>query len=130
MDDALDRKLPDPRLRALADQGSNDIVSVLIEVDLPVPRFTLTRRPGVRGGDRRVGTTRPQIDPAGEATSSSTRKDEAARFLSRLLGGVPRWLPAAHAFVADVTGKQLAEIVRSPLTRSVAVNRSLGRPGV
>jgi hypothetical protein len=129
MDDALDRKLADPRLRALADQSSPDVVNVLIEVDLPAPRFTLTRRPGAGAGDRRVGAARPQMRSSGEAPSTA-RKDEAARFLARLLGSVPRWLPAAHAFVADVTGAQLVEIARSPLTRSVAVNRSLGGPGV
>jgi hypothetical protein len=120
----------DPRLRALADEGSaDDVVSVIIEVEVPSPRFTAARRPGIPGGDRRVGAVRPQLQTSGEATST-TRREEAARFLGRLLGSVPRWLPAAHAFVADVTGAQLAEIARSPLTRSVAVNRSFGAPGV
>jgi hypothetical protein len=119
LDESVARKLPDAELRAFAANRSDDVVSVLIEVDQPSPRVTLTQ------GSRRQ---RPRITAPQPAAGN--RWDEAARFLGEILGSQPRWLSAAGAFVADVTGAQLAEIARSPLTRSVARNRNLPPPRV
>jgi hypothetical protein len=111
MDD-LTVKLPDPDLRSLATEGSDSVVSVLIQVDEPPPRVTLAQ-----GTQRRWRVDSP--------SAAGLRRAEAAQFLGQVLGSTPRWLSAAGAFVADVTGAQLAEIARSPLTRSVARNRNL-----
>lgn len=110
-DQELAVKLPDPDLRHFAAEGSDGVVSVLIQVDDPPPRVILAQ-----GTQRRWRVDQP---PQG------LRRAEAAQFLGRVLGSTPRWLSAAGAFVADVSGKQLAEIARSPLTRSVAPNRTL-----
>jgi hypothetical protein len=48
-------------------------------------------------------------------------------FLQQLLGSQPVWIGAAKAFIATVSGRQLREIVRSPLIKAITPNRRLLR---
>jgi hypothetical protein len=114
--DSLAETIPDERLRELAEKGSDEPVSVLIELD--VPELHVESRPG---GSRRI------VAPTPDNGEVEQKAKDARRFLEQLLGKPPIYLRAAQAFVATVNGSELREIAARPFTKRIEPNRQLKR---
>jgi hypothetical protein len=119
----LARKVADPALLAVAESDAQEQVPVLIQVDIPTARVEMRQDP--RTGRRifvDVVTPKPEEQEAIEEQIA-----QAGVFLQQLLGSQPVWIGAAKAFIATVSGRQLREIVRSPLIKAIMPNRRLLR---
>lgn len=117
----LAAKVSDPDLRRAIEIGREERVSVLIEIEIPMPeirRLPPTRENGV-GRGRFVA-----VEPTDRALVRQ-QTSEAAAFLEGILKDRPKLLRAASAFVVRATGRQLGEIVTSPLVRAISPNRPL-----
>jgi hypothetical protein len=119
-------------LRRLALEDSEESSEILIALDVPDPKVEFgpvvsreIARPGHPrfSGNRPLGFAPESVDQKQER---ARKTEEAAQFLTEVLGTVPHWLDAPRAFVATATGRQLREIVRSSLVRFVEPNRRIG----
>lgn len=124
--DLLAKKIHDPGLLQIAIDGSRERVSVIIVVDIPNPRIEI--------GEITSGPTISSFPTSVEPESPDElreidRKTAATRnFLEDVLDSSPHWLPLARSFVATVDGIQLQKIAKSPLTKSIQLNRDLDGP--
>ena len=124
-------KIKDSELRRLAREGFPESVEILVALNVPDPQvaFVPFETPDLkRRGDFRLPGVRPKgfVPESAEQKEERARKtEEASQFLTELLGTTPHWLEAARAFVATATGRQLREIVSSPLVKFVEPNRRL-----
>jgi hypothetical protein len=115
MTDRLDEVIRDEFLRRLAQDRSAAAAHVLIEVAPPtIARLVRLgrQRPPISGQPGAVTVTVPSGDGEGPPL-------EAARAVAEVLGRRPHYLRAAHAFVSDVTGAQLAALAASPEIRAI-----------
>ncbi len=121
----LAQKIPNQELRKLATEESDQVASVLIEVELPSQQVDFARAPDAPGSYRSM-----RIAPESSEQQTTNRQlvDAANEYLTSVLGTSPRWLRSARAFVASVTPEQLRQIVRSPLVKEVQPNRQLRLP--
>lgn len=102
--------------------ASDKAASVLVELDIP-PQVVEFEDRSSMGGERIPIRVKPESP---EQQAQNEAKVEAARaFLTSALGGTPRWLRSARAFVVQATPEQLRTIARSPLTRAIRLNRRL-----
>jgi hypothetical protein len=121
--DPLVERIPDARLRELAEKGSDEPVSVIIELDVPELQVEAERiEDGPDFSPRRVVPTPPGNGEVVEEAASDARQ-----FLERLVGKPPVYLRSARAFVATVNGRQLREIAARPFTKRIEPNRQLKR---
>ena len=124
MSGLLAEKIPDPRLRNLAEGGSGDqTVDVIVELDVLLPKVVMET-------DAHAGhhVVRPvAVEPeSAEAQRELERKVREARALfAEVTGSTPRWIRPARAFVIQATGEQLRRVAASPLTRTIQPNRRL-----
>ena len=117
--DRIDTVIEDPALRRLAHSGSEDSAApVLIEVEVPTDVDTVGLP--VRGGPSHGR-------PDAVTVEISTGQPEAAttRAVSSVIGQNPRYLRAAGAFAAVVTGAQLAALAATPVVRAIRPDRLL-----
>ena len=109
-------------MRKLASESSDDEASVIIVLDLPEPQLNF--------GEKTRRSNQSQIpfsfeEETDEEKNEIEDKTTAAKsFLEGVLGDSPHHLKMAQAFIATVNGKQLQEIVSSPLIKSVYPNRT------
>ena len=114
-------KIDSPELQRLAAEGSPETRSVIIELDVvrPTVQFALDRH----GRPRPVATSlERETERSGDIERTSK---EVHEFLTTTVGVDPLWLRAARAFVADVSGAQLDQIAKHPMTRVIRPNRKL-----
>jgi hypothetical protein len=115
-------KIPNPELYRIAAQPSGGAASVLIEVNLPPQQVQIDRRSPAHAGAPR----RWLLEESAEQQESNQRTiEQAGLSLRELLGEAPHWINSARAFVARVTSEQLREIARSPLIKTIHLNRNL-----
>ncbi|MDQ3704081.1 MAG: hypothetical protein M3437_02460 [Chloroflexota bacterium] len=126
----LSKKIPNQDLYRLAVVGKDEVnepTSVLIEVNLPPREISYGPREDMKSGDR-FSFSRPieivQESPAQEE-ENKRRVREATKFLTKVLGKKPHYIPVGRAFVATVRPDQLALIARSPLIKAIQPNRKL-----
>jgi hypothetical protein len=115
MTDRVDEVIRDESLRRLAHERSAATASVLIEVTVPTasrPVRVGRRRPPISGQPTTVTVVVP-LQPDGQPPP------EAARAVTEVLGRTPRFLRAAHAFVSEATGAQLAALAASPSVHAI-----------
>jgi len=118
----LERVIPDGSLRRLAQNRSDTTARVIIEVAAPTEGTTI--HVGSRG---RFGSP-PEIEvtvPAPSPSPSSEAPADAAAAVRGILGRKPRYLRAAHAFVAIANGAQLAALAASPFVTAIRPDRQL-----
>lgn len=122
--DLLEQKLPEPKLRQLAEEVTNQEISVIVEPDLPPQKLSLIKSEA----DRSIGTYFPKrvVEETPAQQKKNERKIGAAQvFLESLLGETPHWLKSARAFVVTVKPEQLREIAQSSLIKTIRLNRNL-----
>jgi hypothetical protein len=116
----LERVIADGSLRRLAQKRSNASVRVLIEIAGATDETTV--HVGPRG---RFGSP-PEIAVNAPAPVKPTAAPpDAAAAVKGVLGRTPRYLRAAHAFVAVATGAQLAALAASPFVTAIRPDRQL-----
>lgn len=119
-------KLRGKELQSLVSSGSDEPVTVLIELDLPHPE--VETRSITRGG------ISLQIPAAVRPLSRSAQGEkerliaEGQRLLADHLHAAPRWLEAAGAFVATASPRLLLGIAASPVVKAIWPNRELHSP--
>ena len=119
--------IPDEALRRFAASESDELVSVLIELDLPEPQVSLEVRSMPLTGPRwRPTAVAAETDE--ERQETDRRKAEADRHLRTVLGKTPHWLPYAHAYAAEISPQQLRQVVRTPYVLRVSPNRTFRDP--
>jgi len=127
--DELARKLPDLELRQLTEEeaaGAGEAVSVIVELDLPPQKIASGRSSSSRASHGFV--TKKVVEESAARQKENARKiQEAREFLETLVGAAPHWLNAARAFVVNATPEQLREMSRSPLMKTIRLNRRLQR---
>jgi hypothetical protein len=119
--DQLAERIPDEGLRELAEKGSDDPVSVIIELAVPDQHIEYERKPG----DPRSMPKRVVVADDGGTVEKTA--EEARAFLEQLLSDPPVYLRSARAFVATVRGPELREIAKRPFTKRVEPNQRLTR---
>lgn len=116
-------KIRNAELRRLAAEDSDEPVSVLIELNLPQRRVTVSK---VNQGGVTINVpTCVEPETLKEREQAERRIAEASSFLTELLGTSPRWLRSAGTFVARVTPEQLRTIAGSPMVKAIWLNREL-----
>jgi hypothetical protein len=122
--DLLVKKLPEPKLRQLAEEDTNQKISVIVEPDLPPQKLSFTKI----DIERNIGRYLPKrvVEETAAQQKKNARKIDAAHvFLESLLGETPHWLKSARAFVVTVKPEQLREIAQSSLIKTIRLNRNL-----
>lgn len=122
--DLLVQKLPEPKLRQLAEEDTDQEVSVIVEPDLPPQKLSFIKS----DTERSIGTYFPKrvVEETPDQQKKNARKIGAAQvFLESLLGETPHWLKSARAFVVTVRPEQLREIAQSSLIKTIRLNRNL-----
>lgn len=119
-------KIQSEELQHLAADGSDQQVSVLVELDLPSQHVKM-------GHINRGGVTLRVpvgVDPETpeEQAATEERTAEVRKFLESLLGTSPRWLRSARSFVVRATPEQLRVIVQNPAVKAIWPNRQLQAP--
>jgi hypothetical protein len=119
----LEEKIPDARLRRIAEEGSEEEASVIIVLDLPEQHIEIGK---IELGDSSYPFPSSVLPQAAEERREIEEKAMQARgFLEAILGVTPNELKMARAFVASANGMQLREIASSPLIKSILLNRTL-----
>ena len=67
------------------------------------------------------------MTPPDPAAASPEQQAEATAFLAKLLGAEPRFVEAARAFFAGMTGAQIREAAASGLFSEVTLDRKVIR---
>jgi hypothetical protein len=118
----LERVITDGSLRRLAQNRSDTTARVLIEVAGPTEETTVHVGPRGRfGSPPEIAVKAPPVP----STSPAAPPDAAAAAVHGILGRSPRYLRAAHAFVAVATGAQLAALAASPFVTAIRPDRQL-----
>jgi len=117
------QELGSPDLRELARTGSPDSVSVIIELDVPVPRVEFETL--VRQGQEVLVPTGIAPEDDEQRNESARKEEQAVVLLDRVLKSKPHFIRAANAFVATVGGQELRRLARSPLFKAIKPNRKL-----
>ncbi len=114
-------KIKDDELRRIVAEDSNEQVGVIIELDLPHPQVKVgqVNRGGV------IINIPLAVSPYSEEEEDAIEKRiaEAREFLEETLTSPPRWLRAAHSFVARVTPEQIRTIATKPFIKAIWPNR-------
>ena len=95
--------------------------SVLVELDAPSPKLAFDR--GLEGS-RAIGFAAASPE---DEQAQNERAQALSDLLTGVIGGQPRYLRAAKAFVVEVTPRQLERVLDSDLVRAVRENRRLTR---
>jgi hypothetical protein len=119
--------VPDEALRRFASSESDELVSVLIELDLPEPKVSLETRSMPLSGPR-WRPTAVAAETQEEKEEAVRRKAEADRHLGTVLGKTPHWLPYAHAYAAEISPQQLRQVVETPYVLRVSPNGTFRDP--
>ena len=124
MSGLLAEKIPDPRLRNLAEGGSGDqTVDVIVELDVLLPKVVMKKDAYAGHHVVRPVAVEPESEEAQRELEGKVR--EARALFAEITGSTPRWLRPACAFVIQATGEQLRRVAASPLTRTIQPNRRL-----
>ena len=124
--DTLAKKIHDPGLRQIAIDRSRERVSVIIVIDFPKPRLEIGEV--ISGPTITSFPTSVEPESPEELRELDRRNASVRNFLENMLESPPHWLPLARSFVATVDGIQLQKIAKSPLTKSIQLNRDLDTP--
>jgi hypothetical protein len=116
----LERVISDGSLRRLAQNRSATTARVLIEIAGPTEETTV--HVGSRG---RFGSPPEITVNAPTPVKPAAAPRDAAAAVHGILGRSPRYLRAAHAFVAVATGAQLAALAASPFVTAIRPDRQL-----
>jgi len=120
----LAEKIPDPRLRNLAERDTGDrTVDVIVELDVPLPSVMMDKNPYAGHHTARPVAVEPESREAQRELERKVR--EARKLFADITGATPRWLRPARAFVMQATGEQLRRLAESPLSRTIQPNRRL-----
>jgi hypothetical protein len=114
--DRIDAVIEDGSLRRLAHERSDEAAPVLIEVATPTTDVSIDL--GRRGGATVGAPQRVTVQAANGAPPA-----EASSEVSHILGRRPRYLRAAGAFAAVVSGAQLAALAANPLVQAIRPDR-------
>jgi hypothetical protein len=117
----LAERIPDQQLREFAEKGSDEPVSVIIELDVPELRVEYKRE----SEGERSASPRRVVSAEGDGAAVEKTASDAKAFLEQVLDEPPVYLRSARAFVATVRGPELREIASRPFTKRVEPNRSL-----
>jgi hypothetical protein len=102
-------KIKSDELRQDARQSHTVPHTVIVEVDLPLPRLEISGRPSLTDGRKsvRIGSS---SEPAADARLGETRQA-----LERILGRKPeRYLPSSRSFIVEATGEELMRLAEVP----------------
>jgi hypothetical protein len=111
-------KILDPELQNGIRSGSQEVVTILVELEAPEPVLHVSRDAG--SARRRIHlATDPSADQAAELEATA---------LGNWIRSIPQtddlhYLSAARAFVVDIPLSRLTELAESPLVRSIRSNR-------
>jgi hypothetical protein len=111
-------KIQSEKLREFAREGSNERMSVLIELAAAPPQVRVGERSWGKGSARPM-----EFEPPDEA-SVRVRMDQMFHRLADILGEQPVRFEMAEAFVADVTPEQLRQISRLAHVGDIRPNRT------
>jgi hypothetical protein len=114
--DAIDRKIQDAQLRALARGHSSEPVSVIVELNVPRSEVELE---GSRSGG--VGAWRPtRVRPPSEAQAALGREiTEQAHALLERLSASPPVVVGDGSFGVHLPSQALDTVAASPLVRRI-----------
>lgn len=123
----IELKFPEPELRQLTKEDVDDLVSVIVEPDLPPQKLVVNKK------SNRTTQSHFLMEVA-EETPARQRQNllkvkKTSDYLQSLIGETPHWLNSARAFVVTATPAQLREIALSPLIKAVRLNRRLKKTG-
>lgn len=121
--DTFLQKVRSADLQANAMDESEDVETVIVELDVPTPTlsFEAPSSAAIGGRSARFSVLAAATDEAGKDIII-----EKARLLLRdVTGGEPRFLRAADSFIVTANGRQLRAIAASPLVQAVWPNRKL-----
>lgn len=118
-------KIVDTRLRELAQMGSSERVTVLVELDLPV-QVVEYRRAGSRTHFG-IAPFRVKAETAAQRRLLNKRVSEASQVLGKVAVTPPLWLKSSRVFVVDATGADVGELAKSSLFRAIRPNRVLSK---
>jgi hypothetical protein len=122
--DPLTQRIPDPELRRLALESSEEPASVFIELAVPEPQVEYAT-----ASHHDTWSASPlRVEPMGKRERAQLQKAEtdARNFLEALLEEPPVYLKSARAFVVTVTGRELDQIARQAFTKRIERNRTIG----
>lgn len=114
-------KITDMDLRSFAKSDSNDLSTVLVEIDLlePIVEF-LGQDSGLKkASPKRVAT---DFQRKKDNLVTATKVEQA---LQKLVARPLRWFPSAHVFIIDVNASEIREIIKLPDVVKVSPNRPL-----
>jgi hypothetical protein len=119
----LKQKVADAGLRELVSSGSDEEVSVLVELGLAEPQVELSPPAADPSpeGLRAVKSVRREVD---KATEERVRSVES--LLRRILGTAPNWLASSHTFVIRIRAGLLREVAELPDVSRIIPNRRRG----
>ena len=115
-------KIADVRIRELARQGSSELVTVLVELDLPVQMVEF-RRTGLRMHSGNAAPFRVKAQTAAQRRLIDKRVSDASQLLAKVAVKPPRWLKSSSVFVVDAKGGDVGDLAKSPLFRAIRPNR-------
>jgi hypothetical protein len=114
-------KIKSEELTRLVDLGSDDPISVLIELDDPAQTRIEVERSGGKDGAFRV---RRVVPDASEPEHTQSIK-EVRQVLEEISETSPRWLESSQIFVARITPRNLRVIADLPYVKAIWPNREL-----
>src|SRR5262245_15292839 len=117
-------KVKDAALREQVLKGSDEPVSVILEVDLPAQQVKVSSREDRLRGVNPLGHAVLPETPARQRANAD-RITRMSKHIETVIGTSPRWLAAARAFTFRATPEQLRDIAAFELTRAVRLNRRL-----
>lgn len=121
--DTFLQKVRSADLQANAMDESEDVETVIVELDVPTPTISFEGPSSAAIGARSAmfGVLAAADDDDGKDIII----EKARRLLREVTGGEPRYLRAADSFVVAANGRQLRAIAASPLVQAVWPNRKL-----
>ena len=115
MDD-LD-KIRSDELRSAADAGGAEVHTVIVELNVPLPRISSSKpSPGRPSNPIRFEDGEPN------GVDANAIREEIAKGVRRPVG---RYMATSRAMVVDATGRELREIARLPGVSAIWPNRRL-----
>lgn len=119
----LTEKVPDPRLRRLAETGSG-AESVIVELEVPTPMVEMEQggRCGGIGGFRMASVRLPSEDDERLAADIAA---QAWALIGELAEEPPVTLLDNTAYTVLLSGPGIARLAQSPLVRRIVPNRRL-----
>ncbi len=116
-------KLQGEDLQRMASEKLEQKASVIIDLDVPPQKVGLRKSTGA--GAWGLAPNRVMPEAPEDLAALERKAAQTHAFLETVLESPPRWMRASRAFAAEATGAQLSVIARSPLFKSIRLNRRL-----